>query len=48
MTIKSNLDINQVKPHLNSSFGAHYANEEKEDMDMREQRRKKKGAIMQL
>lgn len=40
MTIKSNLDINQVKPHLNSSFGAHYANEEKEDMDMRERESK--------
>lgn len=36
MTINSNLDINQVKPHLNSSFGVCYANEEKEDMDLRE------------
>lgn len=58
MTIISNLDINQVKPPLNSSFGVHYANKEKEAMDLREreQRRymgmiiekKEKGGIMQL
>lgn len=36
MTIRSKLDINQVKPHLNSSFSVHYANKEKEDMDLRE------------
>lgn len=42
MTIKSNLDINQEKPHLNSSVGVHYANEEKEDMDMRERAKEEK------
>lgn len=36
MIIKSNLDINQVKPHLNSSFGVHYAIKEREDMNLRE------------
>lgn len=43
MTIKSNLDINQVKPHLNSSFGVHYANKEKENMNLRESKGAKEG-----
>lgn len=43
MTIKSNLDINQVKPPLNSSFGVHYANKEKEAMDLRERAKEVRG-----
>lgn len=42
MRINSNLDINQVKPHLNSSFGVCYANEEKRDMDLRERKGRKR------
>lgn len=36
MTIKSNLGINQEKPHLNSSFGVHYAIKGNEDMNLKE------------